>query len=73
MNETMNKNKMWSGRYLLCACAALAVLIFTGVLGYRLIITDDEKLLTVAMTMIAMTVSSVVTFYFTRQMPTVEK
>lgn len=66
MSDTMNSKKMWSGRFLLCLCAAVAIFAFTVVLGYRLALTDDEKLLAIALNMISMTVSSVITFYFTK-------
>ena len=64
----MNSKKMWSGRYMLCLCAAFALIAFSGVLAYLMVVTKDEKAMTIGLTMISNILVSIVTFYFTKSM-----
>jgi uncharacterized membrane protein len=70
MNDTMNSKKMWSGRYLLCVCAAFSLMAFSGVVAYLMVVNQSENVQTIAMTMISNVLIAVITFYFTKSRPT---
>lgn len=63
-----NNKKMWSGRFILCVCAAISLMMFSVVVAYLMVKTEDKNGLTIALNMIGNVIVSIVTFYFTKNM-----
>lgn len=74
---SLGANKMWSGRFILCICAAIAMVVISCTLAVLLVLTrtDDtaNPMIMSALTAMSGLLSSVVTFYFTKPQPPQEQ
>lgn len=71
MSETLNKSKLYSGRFLLCLCAALAMILFTFALAAILwstrLQTEVNPAIMAGLALMSNLMTAIVTFYFSQR------
>lgn len=71
MSDTLNRNKLYSGRFLLCLCAAFAMILFTSALAGILWSTKEQTEVNPAimtgLTLMSNIMTAIVTFYFSQR------